>query len=135
MVPHILGVEGTLAKGKAADQRAGTFLAQYVAVRHAVGREYLLDHRGEPARCGAEELMPGIENLLGRIGLAGRSARRQCRRCRSGHGKQHRGSHADQVSRKEPAEHAFCLRIELPRRVAAHAALSGRTHTPISVKI
>ena len=49
MVTGVLGVERALAIGQAADQRAGSLLAEQIAVWQAVGRKDLFDHGGEAA--------------------------------------------------------------------------------------
>ena len=87
-----LRVDHAVAIADAADEGAGTLLADDVAVGQAVAGDDLLDYGGEPARHLAEELMPGADDLIRRVGLVARGA------VGAGDGED------DQQNRREPGE-------------------------------
>src|SRR5690606_25531975 len=63
VVAGVLRIERALAIGEAADQGAGALLSQHITVGEAVSGEYVLDHRRQPSRCGAEKAMAGLDDL------------------------------------------------------------------------
>jgi len=63
----ILGTERAFAIAQAADDGAGAFLAEDVAVGQAMLRNRSLDDAGQPLRDAAEKLVAGIEDFVGRI--------------------------------------------------------------------